>query len=617
MPRFSRDQRKNAKLGPDSLAWIATGRTTSNPDTLWMCHLSDTTRFRFDTSITVRGLPGIINLRTVRLRSTGAGRLYMISSDDWYAEWLHGQWVLRDSVPGISAASANVQYTPLMTVNRTSAKELEYSKVDLTRDSTQVQQGAIRPGFFVSLGEGFKSISDSLIQVYHIAESRPIALVRGDGEVLWLNELCRDLEPLKVIPTLLGFTDSSENAVVVGPHDMAIVKEAGRPGLVRASAVRGETHFYANLHGPRIQSRRGLRTPFIGESEVIMPGTTVKQLSRDGRYMATLHDGPATAVLRMRSTELIVADSCVIRVFGSGDSVSFDLSRLDTTSSAGTGFVSSMTEMPDGSVVAFVNGMEIWDNESLENKPYRGGFIAHSTDKGRTWKRSSQPLESPYFLGHLLLPDGSIVASATRVVRDTAPVKSDDQAPPLETKNHSALDHFVVRSADMGRSWNLVHTSYCSTPYRLLGGNGVVEANGTLILLANDGVLGSKDNGLTWELYDVPGIPAGTYVISMFQYEQGKRVYYCTSTGVYGTRVTSGVEQNSGAAVSTVTDVGHLAMSWQEHLNQWQRSDLTLLALYTLTGERIQVQRGITGTYVAHLSTGSATLQRLILVLND
>ena len=613
--------------GADSIVWTSSGRTNSVADTIWYCNITDSLRKRFDTVLSVIGLSDSLDPSTVQLVNTPSGKLYMfgttrISQNElkgWYARYANGLWTLVDSCPREINFANRLWDSHVPT--------LEYRKpypvlvtLHLDRENNQIVRQKPEPALVSGKGivspNGLTFVSPGITRLSFDFTTDPSVFFSDEHGMRTLNDVLGQIEQLDLPPSLLGFVGTDGYPVIVGVHDMAISKVGSQPGLVRAFSVRGERGYNTKYHGPRSQSTRGLFTPYMGGDEVIFPGATVGLYEPSGRFISTLYDGPATAVERTATKKLLIADGPLVRAAISDvDTAVFDLSSIGCTVGDTAGFVSSMETLSDGSVLAFVNGLEIQDAETLERRRYRCGFIARSTDEGRTWTRCEQPMSTPYFLGHIVLSDGAIVASATTLVRDTRPQESDDIFPAVESKNHTLNDRSVLRSTDMGRTWSVAHSSLSSASYRYIGGEGVVAEDGSLKLVTTDGLLRSTDKGLTWDLHNEDGIDGGTQIISMFQQAPRSRVYFCTTTGVYALALPSSVSEDVPSVYAT--SAIHQAKTWTEHVSYWSAKSQTVAGVYSLIGQRMDASVPSPGPYMVVLDNNGKQENKLVLVLAE
>ena len=239
---------------------------------------------------------------------------------------------------------------------------------------------------------------------------------------------------------------------------------------MKALDARGEKWSSPTRYGPRIQSTQGLRTPYIGNNEVLSPGDRVRQFTRSGSFVKTLFTKTATSVLRHSDSTVIIASGPTITCMRLNNSTdSFDITSALCTNIDTAGYINSLIENEDGSILAFVNGVRLLDLVTFESSPLRCGGVLRSLDTGTTWTRCAVPVESPYFIGSVRTSTGALVASVSTLVRDTTLQTSEDEAPPLESKNHSFSDRVVIRSTDNGATWTQVYHSPANKGYRLVG----------------------------------------------------------------------------------------------------------------------------------------------------
>jgi hypothetical protein len=313
------------------------------------------------------------------------------------------------------------------------------------------------------------------------------------------------------------------------------------------------------------------------------------------------------------STVLVAHGSFIKRIRPNGVIDSVDLTAALCTSADSAGYVSSMIENPDGSLVAFVSGMRQLDLETFTSKPFRCGGIIRSVDSGRTWTRSSVPVESPYFLGSVSTSSGALVASLSTLSRDTTVQVSEDEAPPLESKNHTFSDRAVIRSVDNGTTWTQVYHAPASLAFVLVGGNGVISNTGDALLMTTNGVLKSTDDGLSWGYREVKGMDGAAQIISLFQDTLGSPVYFCTTTGLYKEQPVTTVKQDHPSP----RQHQQAARRWSDHVASWERGGVAIKRLITLLGYDVSLDSPPSGLYLVEYANGSGMRFDSILVLSD
>jgi hypothetical protein len=354
----------------------------------------------------------------------------------------------------------------------------------------------------------------------------------------------------------------------------------------------------------------------VGKDEILSPGMRVTRYNRDGELIDTLRNQPATAVHRLKDSTVIIGNgSSIITMHPDGTVDSVELASIICNGSGTAGYIGSFVPANDGSLLAFVNGLHVLDQETLSSKPWRCGGILRSTDDGRTWTPSPVPKESPYFLGSIRTSSGALVASLTQVVRDTTlRTQPNDPAPIDETLNHKFNDAYVIRSTDNGVSWTKVFVQQSSPAFGLIGGNGVVTDEGALLLLTTDGTLKSTNDGMDWELNTVTGMADGTRIISMFQDAPGSAIYFCTTTGLYKQTSTTSISDNNQSALQRI----RAARTWEGHRSAWQQSRQTVRRLVSALGETLSPShQPPAGLYMAEVSDGSVTIMQPILVVEE
>ncbi|NQW28944.1 MAG: hypothetical protein HQ472_00335 [Ignavibacteria bacterium] len=605
-------------LGEDSLVWIARRNRTALPDTIWYANIRDSSKKRFDTVLQVNGLSvPVTEMTDLELVASTDGIAFVFHKSGWYARYKEGYWSVVDSLPPIEQWGINVSSTTSRSKNvitylsnvKSGRKLVTVYLDSLNRDKQSVTLDPA-PGALAAL----KTVNSEYTVLFWNQSPQACVLYSDSGKMQLLNSAARDIEVLPITPILFGFTSKLLEPILVPCSDYVLLANESGIGNLKALVFRGESWRSTKVLGPRIQSTRGLRTPFIGTDEVISPGDKVRQFTRDGRFVQVLRDKPATAVFRMPDTTLVVADGAnvtVVRAGGTVDSVS--LTSVLCSTSGVAGYVNSITMAADGSLLAFTNGLRLLDLETLGTKPWRCGGIVRSLDTGRTWVQSTTPIETPYFLGSIRTPTGAIVASATTVVRDTTPQASDDDNPAVESKNHTFNDRRVIRTTDNGSTWTQVYHSPSNSSLKFIGGDGTITKDGTLLLMTTDGVLQSTNDGLDWDFRDITGLEAGSQnVISMFQDTVGSAVYYCTINGLYEEQPLTTVHEEN----STATNV-HAARTWENHLSAWKKSGIKIRRLFSVLGYEVTTVNPPAGLYLAEYELHSETKIEPILVLVD
>jgi len=609
-----------ALLGQDSLVWTARRRRTEVPDTIWYASIRDSSMKRFDTVLHVIGLSEpITTLADVEVVSSNAGTAFVFHRSGWYARYKAGSWFLIDSLPpmeifgttGSSKTSRTNDVINYLSTYKSGSKfvtvvldSLDTKNTSVTVTPKPTADGDVNHIWSISFDHTLLSWEKT---------PWPHTLYSEAGGMQLVNSMVRDIGVLPITPVLFGFTDKNGASVVVPYNDCAVLPNESGIGLLKSANFRGE-RWRSQIFGPRIQSSRGLRTPFIGTDEVIAPGDKVRQFTRDGRFVQMLRDNPATAVYRMPDTTLLVANGAVVTVLRAGGLVdSVDITPVLCSTSAVAGYVNSITMAPDGSLLAFTNGLRLLDLETFGNKPWHCGGIVRSLDTGRTWVKCTTPIETPYFLGSIRTPAGVLVASVSTVVRDTTKQVSDDTAPAVESKNHTFNDRNVIRSTDNGATWTQVYHSPSKSSFKLIGGDGTITKDGTLLLMTTDGVLQSTNDGLDWDFRDITGLEAGSQnVISMFQDTAGSAVYYCTINGLYEEQPLTTVHEEN----STATNV-HAARTWENHLSAWKKSGIKIKRLFSVLGYEVPTVNPPAGLYLAEYELHSETVIEPILVVLD
>jgi hypothetical protein len=610
--------RSIATLGSDSVVWLSRRDRPALPDTVWYADIRDSSKKRFDTVITVRGIQDSIFLRDLKLVATQNGLTFLFHRAGWYANYSGGAWTAVDTLPRPDGGPWDFISTSTISIADNILGYRSFDQdgsklVTVILDSIAHPYNAIVLNPSISDVNGLVTISIDQKALLWLKPTAPFCLYSESEGMQLINSIVRDIDVLPHTPLLYGFTSELGEPIVVPYSDCAALVAGTGVGVLKSTTFRGE-QWRSRVLGPRIQSSRGLRTPFIGSGEVISPGDKVRQFSRDGSFIKILHNRRATAVCRLDDSTLLMADRAVVtsvRPDSSADTV--DITPVICTTADSAGYINSFSTLSDGTILAYVNGLRLLDLETFESKPWHCGGVIRSQDAGRTWTRSLVPVESPYFLGSVRTPSGILAASVTSVIRDTTRQTTVDQEPPLESQNHTFSDRVVIRSTDNGATWTQVYHSPRNSSFRLVGGDGVITKDGTLLLMTTDGVLKSTNDGLDWDFHDPVGMDLGAEIISMFQDTVGSPVYYCTTVGLYKEQSVTGVHddrQRSGPQL-------HAARTWNDHITFWKRSGVEVKRLFSVLGVEMPLTGPPPGLYMAECATDSSIRVEPILVVSE
>lgn len=597
----------------DSVLWVSKSNRTWRRDTLWYASIADTSRLHFDTLINVEGAGSEIEVADIELYSVLGRPALMFHKSGWYAAYLRGQWRVVDTIPRmigswnfIGNAEGSISGDALWYRAKGKLYGVVLDTVARERIVVDLPPGGM---FWVEAS----SRTEALLQPM----SNTVGLVlkysvKNGFEII--NSQLADFDRLGLVPMLYGFTARDGSPLVVPYHDGMVSVTSSGMGVLRAVAMRGESWLGPLILGPRIQTSAGLRTPYVGADEVISPGTKVRQFTRDGAFVKDISSKPATAVLRLADSTILLADSGRItrlKTDGSSDTIDLASSLLDGVDTCG--YVSSLLQNDNGSIVAFVNGLSRFDEDSSQIAPLRAGGIVVSSDNGRTWTKAAMPVESPYFLGSVRTASGALVASVSTVVRTIKELPKDGQSPAVETSNHSFEDRRIIRSQDGGATWTLAYSSSARVGFGLVGGDGVVMKDGRLLLMTIDGILQSTNDGVDWDFHDLVGARPGTYPISLFQRAHGQPVFYCTSTGLYQQEDATGVDEGQAEPPAPQP----MARTWSGHRAAWESRGLHVKCMMTTAGRSVDVVHPVAGVYLVDLEHADIITRELIMVLPE
>ena len=599
----------SALLGTDSVLWIANRSRSTKPDTVFYADIRDSSLKRIDTVLRVAGVSDTIKFDVVHFSSTNNGNAFLFHDLGWYARYNKGTWTAQDTL----LPSNNSQTSQLDSVLRYISTFKTGSRlVTVFLDSSSVntnEEIESPPGPINSIGV----VSAEYTSLSYDKATTPLCLYSSSGGRQIINSVVRDISFLPPTPILLGFTNPVGTPIVVPVSDCSVLTSESKLGLLQSTTTRGESWILTRFHGPRIQSTQGLRTPSVGKDEVIFPGDKVRQFTREGKYIRTISSDPATSILRLGDSTLMVANQASIRFISANGVIdSIDITTTLCTDTNIAGFIGSMLHAADGTLIAFVSGLRLLDLETLSSIPLRCGGVVRSKDSGRSWTSAAIPLESPYFLSCLLSPTGTMVASISTVIRDSTTQISDDQEPALESKNHTFNDRIVIRSTDNGATWSQVYKTTSGSSFGLIGGSGVIAEDGALLLMTTDGVLQSTNDGLDWDYREIDGMDPGTKVISMFQHSSRSTVYYCADVGLYRDQTTTEVMETQ-----TMNPRNFSARTWSNHLSVWRQNKQEVTRLFSILGVEMSSLNPPAGLYFAEFSVQSKSKLEPILVLSE
>ncbi len=594
----------------DSVLWIS---RSYNSDTLWYADIADTSKRHFDTVLKVIGTNSETAVDDVVLYSVLGQPALMFHRSGWYAAYLRGQWRVVDTIPRmmgawnfIGNAEGSIRGDALWYRAKGKLYGVVLDTVAHERITVDLPAGG---EFYVMASSRTEAILRPMVNTIGIALKYS---AKNGFEII--NSQLADLDRLPIVPMLYGFTARDGSPLVVPYHDGLVSVPSSGMGVLRALAMRGESWLGPSRLGPRVQTSAGLRTPYVGADEIISPGAKVRLFTRDGAFVRDISSTPATAAVRLADSTILLANNGrVTRLKPDGSSDTVDLTPLVLDGLDTCGYVSSFVRNDDGSIIAFINGLTRFDEDSSRNIPLRAGGIVVSTDNGRTWSRSEVPVTSPYFIGSVRTAKGALVSSVSTVIRTDKELPRDGQAPAVETSNHVFEDRKILRSDDGGRTWTLVYSSPCRVGFGLVGGDGVVMKDGRLLLMTADGILQSTNDGVDWDFHDLAGARSGAYPISLFQHAHGEPVFYCTSTGVYQQEDVTSVDEGQAEPPAPQP----MARTWSGHRAAWESRGLHAKCLMTTTGRSVEAVLPEAGVYLVDLEHAATITRELIMVLPE
>jgi hypothetical protein len=450
--------------------------------------------------------------------------------------------------------------------------------------------------------------------------SGPMVLTLKSGRGYIVGSALRDIQDLDPVPMLSGIGGVGGHAPLIVSYcgHMVRPENTGAGRLVSDMAWGSAYNISRNFDpGPIKHSTEGLPMPSVNASEILFPGRQLVQYDRSGKFRSVISKRPVTTALRTDSSTILLSYGTTVYRWSNGSIVdSTDvLPKISSADSALPGFVTRMVSTHGRSVVGFISGLHLLDEETLSVRRHRSGGIVHSTDGGVLWTASIMPDKDPFFLGVVQVDTNVLVAAYTTLVRDTARMKLDYfEQRPYENLYTTMSDYHIVRSLDGGMTWENVYSRSCNLGFRLIGCSGVLMADGRLLINGPDGMFQSIDGGKTWDFL-FPDFEEITDVISFFTDDAAQDIYYCTTTGVFKQRLVA-TSVDTQDPVVTECDTGH-ANTWNDHLRTWARSGTSCAELTTLEGGTIRADfPPPPGIYFARLidKDGRLTIRRILVI---
>ena len=420
-----------------------------------------------------------------------------------------------------------------------------------------------------------------------------------------LSAMARTIDFLRPLPILSGFTDRRGKLLVLPFSDCLYEVDELQRGHLRERGLRGEL-FGKRLHEPdgpilRSPTDYGLRLPWVDSTDVMFPGVGTRRYSRSGDFIEVLDTGVSSSAARLDDGTVVLGAKgklILIRPDSKRDTVA--ISDISGFSPADTScIVTTIVAQPNGGIVAFCSGMQVRDADDLRLTTLHNGGIVISSDGGGTWSRASAPQSDVWFLGAMRLPSGTLVASATGVIRDTFVASTG--ATFIESSNHTMDDRRMWRSTDNGLTWKEVLRQGASLRYFLVGGNGIVGTDGAALMVTVTGLMASYDDGQTWMDYAAPTADGMAQLISIFRSGLEGPVYYFTTDGAYRIGPTTSVHDR----MPSIQPVA-ISATFRSHLDRWTRLGLTPTQFTNILGVMVSVNVSVpptAGVYSVILSS--------------
>lgn len=608
-----------AILGIDTVIWIDEIRGKM---VIGIGALGDTVASFLGSSFqTADGTTVNILKKKCHLLNTATRRVFLVDAIGAVHEYRKGQWHTIDTVR--FRTSSSPIYGPEQVYFSAKTSSGEAGEVFLHLSDSIVQEFRIKSYF-----DGYNSIRSypsvhPNVTPFTFNWNGPTVLKMKSGHGYLLSSTLRDIEDIRTYPMLYGFVaQSGTKPFVVSYHGHMVQPESTGAGRLVTATTNGDQVQVSRAFQPAPSKLTtvGMRMASVSATDILAPGLQLMQFDRDGRFLSVITEQASTSALRLDSSNILIGNGTAVYHWTNGSITDTTDVRplLVSTDTLESGFIGSMSTLNDTTVLAFVSGLHLYDNEYLVSHPYRCGGIVRSTDNGQSWEASQHPDQDPYFLGFIRVDSNVLVASYTKVVQDT--LKRNNLIYEEERRNETLFttmeDCQVVRSSDNGITWTKVYSRPVNKGFRFIGSSGVRLADGRLIINGIDQPLESFDNGLSWDFHD-PVFTEPTDVISFFTDDAAEDIYYCTTTGVFKNRlVTSTVEDQK---IIHSNNQPAEARRWNSHLAAWTNEGYTCTTLTTLLGEIISpLTAPSPGVYVARLVDQSCRVTtRKIMVVEE
>lgn len=251
--------------------------------------------------------------------------------------------------------------------------------------------------------------------------------------------------------------------------------------------------YQRRFHG--LWREHGCLPPVVTDSTVIFGGPTVREFSKDGKFLRTLLKSHTTCTSVIDDSILVSGNQGVLRVHRSGGVDSLLYSKPLGAASDTIAYPSGVVRASDGSLILGLFGTERKTEGLGTPRTYRWGGILRSTTNGASWQEPLlNEIEGRYVFPPVRTASNSLIAVCMKMVEDT--ISGGGQT--NNESQYSASNVCIIRSTDNGQTWSVAHRAFYSGPYSVTAGTIVEYRQGQLAAATLGGILISTDDGSTW-----------------------------------------------------------------------------------------------------------------------